>query len=319
MNQGRTKDEPKNSETQKVLFIKISVSFSSLIPCLIPPTDDREKTERRPTEYLMTKKALFLRLSPKKVDLIPEKVVFIPKTVDYFPETEDLHFSPLHPNFTPHTRKIAPKSDFSCISRKKSVSLHQYLGILTMTKQEQEIIEYWTNKINVEQKLLYNKLKQEQDKSIREHNAHSQVQIYVTGLIITPDMERDEEIPIKDYEILQRNNVELTGLWWCKSGSKAYQEQRKNTRLGESCISVGDGTAIEGYYKIIGIQDGWLACYYSVENTENFVSQQILIKEYQLLASVSQGNRSFFEEGDLLHVESVELINNRYAIKWQVL
>ncbi len=188
-----------------------------------------------------------------------------------------------------------------------------------MTQQEQEIIEYWTNKINVEQKLLYEKLKQEQDKSIWEHNAHSKVQMHVNGLIIDSDMERDEEIPIKDYEILQRNNVELTGLWWCKSGSKAYQEQRKNTRLGESCISVGDGTAIEGYYKIIGIQDGWLACYYSVENTENFVSQQILIKEYQLLASVSQGNRSFFEEGDLLHVESVELINNRYAIKWQVL
>ena len=34
--------------------------------------------------------SLFLRLSPKKVDLIPEKVVFIPKTVDYFPETVDL-------------------------------------------------------------------------------------------------------------------------------------------------------------------------------------------------------------------------------------
>jgi hypothetical protein len=30
----------------------------------------------------MTKKALFLRLSPKKVDLIPEKVVTLPKKVD---------------------------------------------------------------------------------------------------------------------------------------------------------------------------------------------------------------------------------------------
>ena len=182
-----------------------------------------------------------------------------------------------------------------------------------------KIIEYWTNKINVEQKLLYNKLKQEQDKSIREHNAHSQVQIYVTGLIITPDMEREEEIPIKDYEILQRNNVELTGLWWCKSGSKAYQYRRRNTRLGEHSTPVGDGTPIEGYYKIIEIQDERLACYYSVENTNDFVSQQILIKTYQLFAPDSHGNRSFFEEGNLLHVESVELINNHYAIKWKVL
>ena len=79
------------------MFIKIAFSFPSLILCLIPPTDDRETTERTPTEHLMTKKALFLRLSPKKVDLIPEKVVFIPKKVDSIPETVDLHFSPLHP------------------------------------------------------------------------------------------------------------------------------------------------------------------------------------------------------------------------------
>ena len=63
-----------------ITFIKIAVSFTSLIPSLIPPTDDREKTERTPKEYLMTKKALFLRLSPKEVDSFPEKVDFIPKT-----------------------------------------------------------------------------------------------------------------------------------------------------------------------------------------------------------------------------------------------
>ena len=71
-------------------FLKIAISFPSLIPCRISPTDDRETTERTPTEDLMTKKALFLRLNPKKVDLIPEKVVFIPKKVDSFPETVDL-------------------------------------------------------------------------------------------------------------------------------------------------------------------------------------------------------------------------------------
>ena len=58
-------------------FIKIDVSFSSLIPCLILPTDDRENTERRAKLYraLAAKNsALFLRLSPKKVDSVPEKV-----------------------------------------------------------------------------------------------------------------------------------------------------------------------------------------------------------------------------------------------------
>ena len=66
------------------------ISFISLIPCLKTPTDEREKTERTPIEHLMDKKVLFLRLSPKKVDLIPEKVVTLPKTVDPFPETVDL-------------------------------------------------------------------------------------------------------------------------------------------------------------------------------------------------------------------------------------
>ena len=86
MNQRRTKERPKNAKSQNVRFIKIAVSFTSLIPTLVPPTDDRETTERTPTGDLMTKKALFLRLSPKKVDLIPEKVVSPPKTVDPFPE-----------------------------------------------------------------------------------------------------------------------------------------------------------------------------------------------------------------------------------------
>ena len=78
-----------------------------LFPCLIPPRDDRENTERRAKRYraLAAKNpALFLRLSPKKVDLIPEKVDSppkkvdcLPKKVDSIPETVDLHFSPLHP------------------------------------------------------------------------------------------------------------------------------------------------------------------------------------------------------------------------------
>ena len=74
---------------QKRTFIKIAISFISLIPSLKTPTDDREKTERRAKRYraLAAKNsALFLRLSPKKVDLIPEKVVSLPKKVDCFPK-----------------------------------------------------------------------------------------------------------------------------------------------------------------------------------------------------------------------------------------
>ena len=92
MNQRRSKEQPKNSETQKSTFIKIAVSFTSLIPALIPPTDEREKTERRAKRYraLAAKNsALFLRLSPKKVANHPKKVVSLPKKVYSFPEKVD--------------------------------------------------------------------------------------------------------------------------------------------------------------------------------------------------------------------------------------
>jgi hypothetical protein len=78
-----------------VLFIKIANSFTSLIPCLVLPRELRETTEGTPKEDHMTKKALFLRLSPKEVDLIPEKVVSPPKTIDSFPEKVDIAHQPL--------------------------------------------------------------------------------------------------------------------------------------------------------------------------------------------------------------------------------
>ena len=60
----RTKDEPRNDQRnnrsstreirtpnyQNVLFVKIAISFTSLIPSPILPTDDRETTERRARE-----------------------------------------------------------------------------------------------------------------------------------------------------------------------------------------------------------------------------------------------------------------------------
>ena len=82
MNQGRTKDEPKNSQTQKSTFIKIAVSFISLVPALF----HRENSERTPKELRLNSplppKALFLRLIPKKVDSFPEKVDLFPDMID---------------------------------------------------------------------------------------------------------------------------------------------------------------------------------------------------------------------------------------------
>ena len=75
--QGETKEEPRNDQRtpnhQKVLFIKIAVSFTSLIPYLKTPSDNRENTEKTPTQLPASKKALFLRLLPKKVVCIPKK------------------------------------------------------------------------------------------------------------------------------------------------------------------------------------------------------------------------------------------------------
>ena len=51
MGEIRTKERPKNSEIKKVRFIKIAVSFISLIPCPIPPRELRENTERRAKRY----------------------------------------------------------------------------------------------------------------------------------------------------------------------------------------------------------------------------------------------------------------------------
>lgn len=95
-----------------MLFIKIANSFTSLIPCLVLPRELRETTEGTPKEDHMTKKALFLRLSPKKVYLIPEKVVSHPKKVDSFPETIDLSV---------FKKKSPQKRFFLHISKKKCI------------------------------------------------------------------------------------------------------------------------------------------------------------------------------------------------------
>ena len=75
----RTKERPKNAEIENVRFVKIALSFTSLIPCLKTPSDDRENSEGTPTQLPAYKKCFFLRLLPKKVDSYP-------KTIDYFPK-----------------------------------------------------------------------------------------------------------------------------------------------------------------------------------------------------------------------------------------
>ena len=82
-------------------IFKIALSFISLVPCLIPPREDRETTERRAKRYraLAAKNsALFLRLLSKKVVSIPKKVDSHPKKVDSFPET--IYLSVLNKNRT---------------------------------------------------------------------------------------------------------------------------------------------------------------------------------------------------------------------------
>ena len=41
-------------------FLRFSFSFTSLIPCLLPPRDEREKTERTPTQLPANKKCCLL-------------------------------------------------------------------------------------------------------------------------------------------------------------------------------------------------------------------------------------------------------------------
>ena len=73
-----------------MLFLKIAASFTSLIPSLKTPTDDREMTEITPTELPMTQKCYLLIFAfltestyfPKKVDSFSKKVVPFPEKLD---------------------------------------------------------------------------------------------------------------------------------------------------------------------------------------------------------------------------------------------
>ena len=47
---------------EKALFLRFSFSFTPLIPCLLSPRDEREMTERTPTQLPANKKCFLLRL-----------------------------------------------------------------------------------------------------------------------------------------------------------------------------------------------------------------------------------------------------------------
>ena len=162
---------------------------------------------------------------------------------------------------------------------------------------EQETIEYWTHKINVAQK--------EDDKK----------HITSFGLIL-PMVEPQYCIPVADYKILLKHDIKLEGRWSCSSGSEAYKRAYKLPHLS---TNVGYGTPVPGFYKIIRQEGNQLICYFNNSKADEFVEQDIYIHSHQLFAPYSEGSRDYLCEGDVLHVESIQLINNRYAVKWQIL
>lgn len=184
---------------------------------------------------------------------------------------------------------------------------------------EKEIIDYWTHKINVEIPAKFEAHRLQKEKEIIEHNKKSLWKMTLSiANIIPAEIYKEMSIPVCVYEVLQKNNVKLTGIWNCASGRKAYDDIRKLTFFVDG-VPVGDGTPINGYYRIIEVQDNGFVCYYNSSNAKEFVSQEIWIKAYQLFAPDSEGKRTIIKIGDILHVESIQLINNRYAIKWRVL
>ena len=57
--------------------------FPSLLPLLYLASKHRPTTEKTPTQLPASKKALFLRLLPKKVVCIPKKVDSFPEKVSF--------------------------------------------------------------------------------------------------------------------------------------------------------------------------------------------------------------------------------------------
>ena len=65
----------------KSTFLKIAISFPFLIPCLIPPRDDRENTERTPREERQNFFTKFRRFFTQFLHISKKKCIFAPKWV----------------------------------------------------------------------------------------------------------------------------------------------------------------------------------------------------------------------------------------------
>ena len=138
---------------QKSTFLKISFSFTSLIPCPLPPRDNREKTEITTAQLPANKKCCLLIftiaigclvLADFPASSLPVTLVHLVLPFPFLlavllcgvPETLVAFWGALcgsarenSPHlytilFTPSTKKIALKAIFICIYAKKSVSLH---------------------------------------------------------------------------------------------------------------------------------------------------------------------------------------------------
>ena len=186
---------------------------------------------------------------------------------------------------------------------------------------DREVIEYWTHKINVEQKEYLDSLISQRIKDILEHNRTHKLQVSLSlAYDIPEEVNLESKIPIHDYEILQKNKVQLCGIWSCVSGKDAYARQRKVTNICEDDY-FAIGTPFEGYYKIINVDNpnDKITCYYSTVSTNEFVTEEIEIKLHQLFNPNSNGNRCKLTKGDILHVKSLKLVNKRYAVEWEVI
>ena len=117
-------------------FLRFSFSFTSLIPCLLPPRDEREKTERTTAQLPANKKCCLLIFAIAIGCLV---LAAIPASFPPFsflsavmlcgvPDNAlgvlgcTLRFRPREIPF--HYKKIALKCDFSCTPANFSLSLH---------------------------------------------------------------------------------------------------------------------------------------------------------------------------------------------------
>ena len=125
-------------------FLRFSFSFSPLIPCLLPPRDEREKTERTTAQLPANKKYCLLIfaiaigclvLADFPANSLPVTLVHPVLPFPFLlavllcgvPETLVASWGALcasaRENSPPSTKKVAPKAIFICSGQKKVVSL----------------------------------------------------------------------------------------------------------------------------------------------------------------------------------------------------